>query len=198
MTLICFQLGTYNHRAPPPFDCLPLAGVIEANSTQDLIVTFCPDHQSEYYADTLDIKLYGQSAYTLDIVGRVWGNNMYSLVPPKFREDEWKKELKIQPLHFEFIDFNADDSVPPPPEPLILLFTFHTSTIKYKKEYDIDDITETEAPPSAGKDRSVSGKGKGRVPSAPSSRGKIVKEVEVGCIKTALVKKVCEESLSLC
>ena len=174
-------------------------GVIEANSTQDLVITFCPDHQSEYYADTLDIKLNGQSAYTFDIVGTVWGNNMYSLIPPKFREDDYKKELKIQPFKFEFMDFSAYESVPPPPEPLIILFIFHTSTIKYKQEeYDVDDISETVAPPSAGKDRTVSGKGKGRVQSAPSSRGKIVKEVEVGCIKTALVKKVCEVSLSVC
>lgn len=185
-----FYSGASNYRAPPPFDCLPVAGIIESNATKELVVSFSPDHQSQLYADTLDIKLNRNSAYTFDIVGKAWGNNMYSLVPPKHREDEWRKKLKIQPFQFEYMEAteNHPGDTVPPPKALILLFVYHTSQIP-AEDYDVMDRV---TPPTTGKDRTVSGKGKARAQSALTSRAKIIKEIEVGCIKTGLVKKVCE------
>lgn len=169
--------------------------MIEANSTSELVVSFAPDHQSQYFADTLDIKLNGQSMYTFDITGQAWGNNMYSILPPKYENYRYKKYVKIKPIPYEFMtasDIHDDEDIPPP-KALILMFVHHTS--------DKTEGVDTVEPPPVST-RSASGKGKGAAARGGSalvrSGLKIIKEVEVGCIKTAQVKKASAEFIVFC
>ena len=161
-----------------------MTGVIEANSSKEFIVSFSPDHQSQAYAETINIKLNGQTAYTFNIVGQAWANNMYSVLAPQTqREDkEHKNDLKVKPVNYEYMAASARDldEAPPPPEALILIFIHHVG----------DQSGVGVAPTSANKERSGSGRSKTNIHSGVGSRAKVVKEVEVGCVKSALVKKV--------
>lgn len=163
-------------------------GVIDPNSTEELVVSFSPDHQSQFFADTMEIKLNDQIAYTFDIVGQAWGNNMYSILAPKsqLEDDHYKKYLKIKPVPHEYMTASAlhSDDNPPTPKPLILIFVHHISS-EVEEDVSVDSL-------ATGKDRgsrSSSSKSRTQTQSA-TSKAKVVKEVEVGCVKSARVKKV--------
>lgn len=187
---VTFHLGANNYRAPPPFDCKPVLGVIDPNTTKELVVSFTPDHQSQSYADTIEIKLNGQTAYSFDIVGQAWANNMYSILGHRtqLEADEYKKDLQIQPYQHEYMSVSAltPEEGPPPPKALILIFVHHVSN---ENEDGVStSASDCVAPPIS--ERTASGRSKTRLGSGVGSKAKVVKEVEVGCIKSAMVKKV--------
>ena len=180
--------GACNYRTPPPFNCAPVFGVIEPNSTKEVVVSFSPDHQSQFFADTMEIKLNGQIAYTFDIVGQAWVNNMYSILAPKsqLEDDKYKKNLKVKPVPHEYMTASAlhSDDNQPPSKALILIFVHHVSS-EVEEEVSVDSRSRL----TTGKDRESSSKSRTQAQS-DTSKAKVVKEVEVGCVKSAQVKKV--------
>lgn len=49
--------GTQNHSGQFVFSVTPAGGVVGAGESQDLTVTFQPDHPSVHYADRLTVEL---------------------------------------------------------------------------------------------------------------------------------------------
>ena len=194
--------GAVNYRAPFPFDVKPTFGTIDANSMKEITISFSPDHQSQYYADTLDIKINGQTKYAFNITGQAWVNNMYSILAPQY--DEYNgitKDLEFKPVPYEYM--SASVLIPDPPQPKTLSLIFVHSTSEEEEGAAVDstgggDEDNMEALIARYKERSkergTSG-GKGGKPSqqqqqVTSSKYKVVKELEVGCIKSNNVKKV--------
>lgn len=179
-----------------------MSGTIDANSTCELTISFSPDHQSQHYADTLNIKINGHTKYTFNISGQAWVNNMYSILAPKY--DEYNgitKDLEFKPVPYEYMSASALLPDPPQPKALSLIFVHSTSQ---EKEGGGGGVTEEDEDnmevliaryKERSKERGVSG-GKGGKPSqhqqlqATSSKYKVIKELEVGCIKSNNVKKV--------
>ena len=200
LLLLYLIIGAVNYRAPPPFDVKPTSGTIDANSTSEVTISFSPDHQSQHYADTLDIKINGHTKYTFNIIGQAWVNNMYSILAPKY--DEYNgitKDLEFKPVPYEYMSASALLPDPPQPKALILIFVHSTSQEKEgggiaEEEEDNMEVLIARYK-ERSKERGVSG-GKGGKPSQQqlqqptSSKYKVIKELEVGCIKSNNVKKV--------
>lgn len=194
-------IGAVNYRAPPPFDVKPTSGTIDANSTKDITVSFSPDHQSQSYADTLDVKINGQTKYTFDITGQAWVNNMYSILAPQY--DEYNgitKDLEFKPIPYEYMSSSVLLPDTPQPKTLSLIFV-HSSSEEEEAQGGVVDGGEEDNMETLiarykerSKERGTSGGGKGGKPSThqhvASSKCKVVKELEVGCIKSNNVKKV--------
>ena len=205
IALSCLYSGAVNYRAPPAFDVVPMCGKIAANSTEEISVLFAPDHQTRFYADTLNVKINNKSTYTFNIAGQAWVNNMYSILAPGYDEyDGLTKDLEIKPVPQEFMTASAILPDPPQPETLGLIFVHHVSDeevdlgegvdvevliARYKEKYK-DKYTKERATSAAG------GKGKGQQQQPVPSKYKVIKELEVGCIKSASVKKVKSHWLS--
>ena len=52
--------GAQNNNGQQVFDCVPANGVIPPGSHVDIVVTFAPDHPSDFYSDGVRIDLFGQ------------------------------------------------------------------------------------------------------------------------------------------
>ncbi|XP_077581620.1 cilia- and flagella-associated protein 74 [Stigmatopora nigra] len=71
-------VGTQNYNGLSVFSVLPVEGSIAAKQSQDVIVTFHPDHPSVNYSDQLTIELVNKSKLcVLDLKGRASSHNMY-------------------------------------------------------------------------------------------------------------------------
>ena len=197
--------------------------MIDPNATREIIVYFSPDHQSQAYADTLEIKLNGQCAYTMDIVGQAWSNNMYAVQVPHHQDDDISKHLKIKPIKWEYMTASASlpEGTSPPPKPLLMMFVHHVredgdspstkaiiTSASGVEEREASGKKKTEANGTEERDtsgkskalageRGPSGKSKVQMQLAESGGAKVVKELEVGCIKSAQVKKV-KRGLCVC
>ena len=55
-----FLTGVQNNNGQQVFDCVPANGVIPPGSHVDIVVTFAPDHPSDFYSDGVRIDLFGQ------------------------------------------------------------------------------------------------------------------------------------------
>ena len=201
MFILSLSIGAVNYRAPPPFDVKPTSGTIDANSMKEINISFSPDHQSQHYADTLDIKINGQTKYTFNITGQAWVNNMYSILAPQY--DEYNgitKSLEFKPVPYEYMSASALLPDPPQPKTLSLIFVHSTSEEEEEEDGVADGREEDNMEvliaryKERSKERGTSG-GKGGKPSqqqqqAASSKYKVIKELEVGCIKSNNVKKV--------
>ncbi|KAM3618715.1 uncharacterized protein V6R79_023944 [Siganus canaliculatus] len=113
---VAFLLGTYKHSQTHPwpavgtqnysgmsvFSVVPAEGSIAPEQSQDVTVTFQPDHPSVNYSDRLTIELKNKTKVcVMDVKGAAFSNNMYlqggdpltvpieSLLPP----------LMISPTH---------------------------------------------------------------------------------------------------
>ncbi|NWV60386.1 CFA74 protein, partial [Malurus elegans] len=63
-------VGTQNYSGFSVFSISPTEGKIEAGKSQDLVVTFSPDHESLYYSDLLKVLLFGkQTAHEILLKG---------------------------------------------------------------------------------------------------------------------------------
>lgn len=204
MCFLSLTIGAVNYRAPPPFDVKPTSGTIDANSVKEITISFSPDHQSQFYADTLDIKINGQTKYTFNITGQAWVNNMYSILAPQY--DEYNgitKDLEFKPVPYEYMSASA--LLPDPPQPKTLSLIFVHSTSEEEEEEGVADGRDEDNMEvlivrykERSKERGTNG-GKGGKPSqqqqqAASSKYKVIKELKVGCIKSNNIKKVMNET----
>ncbi|XP_051913294.1 cilia- and flagella-associated protein 74 isoform X5 [Hippocampus zosterae] len=73
-------VGTQNYNGLSVFSVLPVEGSIAARQSQDVVVTFHPDHPSANYSDQLTIELVNKSKLcVLDLRGAASSHNMYLL-----------------------------------------------------------------------------------------------------------------------
>ncbi|XP_071392092.1 cilia- and flagella-associated protein 74 [Centroberyx affinis] len=71
-------VGTQNHSGLSVFNVMPVEGAIAPGKSQDITVTFQPDHQSVNYSDTLTVELMNKSKVcVLDLKGAACSHNMY-------------------------------------------------------------------------------------------------------------------------
>nr|XP_061803034.1 cilia- and flagella-associated protein 74-like [Nerophis lumbriciformis] len=98
-------VGTQNYNGLSVFSVLPVEGSIAAKQSQDVIVTFHPDHPSVNYSDQLTIELVNKSKLcVLDLKGAASSHNMYlqggdqlavpieSLLPPPITSQQGPSE----------------------------------------------------------------------------------------------------------
>ncbi|NWI70588.1 CFA74 protein, partial [Todus mexicanus] len=63
-------VGTQNYNGLSVFSVFPPEGEIAAGKSQDLLVTFSPDHESLYYSDRLEVVLFGKKiAHVINLKG---------------------------------------------------------------------------------------------------------------------------------
>ena len=160
---------------------------------KEITITFSPDHQSQYYADTLNIKVNGQTKYTFNITGQAWVNSMYSILAPHY--DEYNgitKDLEFKPVPYEYMSASALLPDPPQPKTLSLIFIHSTSeedgVIDGGDEDNIEVLMARYKEKS--KERATSGGKGGKTQQATNSKYKVIKELEIGCIRSNNVKKV--------
>lgn len=55
-----YLTGTQNNSGQNVFDLVPSDGRIAPGATQEVTVTFAPDHPSDHYADFVKIELFGK------------------------------------------------------------------------------------------------------------------------------------------
>ncbi|XP_030641105.1 cilia- and flagella-associated protein 74 [Chanos chanos] len=71
-------VGTQNHSGMCVFSVSPVGGTIPPGKTQDLTVSFSPDHESTLYSDILTVELMNkQTVCVLDLKGTAWRNPMF-------------------------------------------------------------------------------------------------------------------------
>ncbi|KAI0214112.1 hypothetical protein LSAT2_000786 [Lamellibrachia satsuma] len=71
-------VGVQNHNGQNVFDCVPVEGIIPAGGSQEVTVTFAPDHVSDHYSDGVHIELFGeQESYSFQLLGQVKEHIMY-------------------------------------------------------------------------------------------------------------------------
>ncbi|KAK3540493.1 hypothetical protein QTP70_032453 [Hemibagrus guttatus] len=91
----CTTLGTQNHSGQSVFTVSPPEGIIAPGNTQDITVTFQPDHESLHYRDVLHVQLMNhQTVCDLELRGAARCHTMFvcggdpldlsseSLIPP--------------------------------------------------------------------------------------------------------------------
>ncbi|XP_061760780.1 cilia- and flagella-associated protein 74 [Nerophis ophidion] len=73
-------VGTQNYNGLSVFSVVPVEGCIAARQSQDIVVTFHPDHPSVNYSDQLTIELVNKSKLcVLDLKGAASSHNTYLL-----------------------------------------------------------------------------------------------------------------------
>ncbi|KAG7274334.1 hypothetical protein CRUP_013052, partial [Coryphaenoides rupestris] len=72
-------VGTQNHSGLCVFSVAPVGGAVEAGETQDLTVSFQPDHPSVRYADRLTVELVNNRTVVceVDLRGACVSSTMY-------------------------------------------------------------------------------------------------------------------------
>ncbi|XP_051280852.1 cilia- and flagella-associated protein 74 isoform X4 [Dicentrarchus labrax] len=71
-------VGTQNYSGLSVFSAVPVEGSIAPGQSQDITVTFQPDHQSVNYSDRLTIELMNKSKVcVMDLKGAASSHNMY-------------------------------------------------------------------------------------------------------------------------
>ncbi|OCT72634.1 cilia- and flagella-associated protein 74 [Xenopus laevis] len=71
-------VGTQNYNGFSVFSVYPVEGTILPEKTQDLTVTFSPDHESIHYSDVLMVELFGKLiAHTIRLTGACRNHIMY-------------------------------------------------------------------------------------------------------------------------
>ncbi|TSL97243.1 Cilia- and flagella-associated protein 74 [Bagarius yarrelli] len=105
----CTTLGTQNYSGKNVFSVSPLEGTIASGETQDITVTFQPDHESLHYRDVLHVQLMNQQTVCdLELRGAARCNTMFvcgsdpldlgteSLIPPDiYSTGETETEKKL-------------------------------------------------------------------------------------------------------
>ncbi|XP_076859168.1 cilia- and flagella-associated protein 74 isoform X2 [Brachyhypopomus gauderio] len=70
--------GTQNYSGQPVFSVSPTEGAIGPGKTQDITVTFQPDHESLHYQDTLRVRLMNeQMVCVVELRGAAWSHTMF-------------------------------------------------------------------------------------------------------------------------
>ncbi|XP_035511787.1 cilia- and flagella-associated protein 74 [Morone saxatilis] len=101
-------VGTQNYSGLSVFSAVPVEGSIAPGQSQDITVTFQPDHQSVNYSDRLTIELMNKSKVcVMDLKGAASSHNMYlyggdlltvpieSLLPPLITSQPPLTESKV-------------------------------------------------------------------------------------------------------
>ncbi|NXO67401.1 CFA74 protein, partial [Phainopepla nitens] len=71
-------VGTQNYNGFSVFSVSPTEGKIKAETSQDLVVTFSPDHESLYYSDRLKVLLFGKlTAHEIQLKGAAREHPMF-------------------------------------------------------------------------------------------------------------------------
>ncbi|XP_076597344.1 cilia- and flagella-associated protein 74 isoform X1 [Chaetodon auriga] len=101
-------VGTQNYSGLSVFSVVPAGGSIAAGQSQDITVTFHPDHSSVNYSDRLTIELMNKSEVcVMDLKGAASSHNMYlyggdrltvpieSLLPPLITNQHQPMESQV-------------------------------------------------------------------------------------------------------
>ncbi|KAK2188128.1 hypothetical protein NP493_143g01026 [Ridgeia piscesae] len=71
-------VGVQNNNGQNVFDCVPVEGSIPAGGSQEVTVSFAPDHISDHFSDGVHIELFGeQESYSFQLLGQVKEHIMY-------------------------------------------------------------------------------------------------------------------------
>lgn len=118
--------------------------------------------------------MYTQHAYTVDVCGKAWSNNMY--VMQQTAPDG--PSHSVQPSREESMAavIPLPDGHTPPPIPLVVLLVHHVG--------EGGDTASTAAVHGTRKE------GSSKAGGLQQDGVKVTREIEVGCVRTALVKKV--------
>lgn len=52
--------GPQNYNGRSVFSASPVEGTIQPNKTEDIAVSFAPDHKSAHFSDILTVELFGK------------------------------------------------------------------------------------------------------------------------------------------
>ncbi|XP_064642380.1 cilia- and flagella-associated protein 74-like [Lineus longissimus] len=115
-------VGTQNLSGKSVFDCVPSEGTIPAGTSKEIMVTFAPDHESDYFSDGLRLELFSQEeSHFFQIVGVAKDHIMYmsggdeltpnveSLAVLPVTEEEEDGKLPPQSLLLTFESVAKDD-----------------------------------------------------------------------------------------
>lgn len=201
---------TANLSGQAPFTCSPFQGTIEPGASCEITVSFSPDHQSPSYSDRLHIRINGQRTFSVHVRGQAWVSNMYVLGGDcPHPSEESLAAATLPPL--------PDGTAPPQalPTPLLVLFAHHSSKeeeeggegsgqasvhdtqAKVKSESSskskdgvanksVSDVT-------SGANLAKTASKSGTVSTPAAAAGSTTRVIQVGCIKTQLVKKITGE-----
>ncbi|XP_074655233.1 cilia- and flagella-associated protein 74-like isoform X2 [Tubulanus polymorphus] len=71
-------VGTQNYSGKSVFDCVPSEGIISAGESREIMITFAPDHSSEFYSDGMVVSLFGQDAgHYIQLIGTAQEHIMF-------------------------------------------------------------------------------------------------------------------------
>ncbi|KAM4016315.1 cilia- and flagella-associated protein 74 isoform 2-T2 [Anomaloglossus baeobatrachus] len=70
-------VGPQNYNGRSVFSVTPVEGAIQPEKTQDVLVSFTPDHESVLYSDILTVELFGKIAHTIQLKGASRNHIMY-------------------------------------------------------------------------------------------------------------------------
>ena len=133
-----------------------------------------------------------QRAYTIQLRGRAWTNNMYILTDEITVSEEQtsKASSAIQLSNEESMaaTLHVPDGQSIPPQPLVLLFVHHLSNLEPQDKDG--DKSSPSLHNSSNDSLRKNGGNKSKVNTADGDGAKVTRELHVGCIKTSLVKKV--------
>ncbi|CAH1239266.1 Hypp5775 [Branchiostoma lanceolatum] len=147
-------VGTSNNSGMSVFSCTPSVGNIPAGGSQEVTVTFNPDHHSLHYSDGARIVLFGQDeAAVLQLKGRGWDHTMYvegcdpldvsveSLEAQQHVEEEEEGPEKLLPMLLTFRYVQTEDK-PKPAERVLDIGCIRSLSGAAKKsgEYSVDNL----------------------------------------------------------
>ncbi|XP_066547117.1 cilia- and flagella-associated protein 74 [Amia ocellicauda] len=119
-------VGTQNYSGLSVFSVSPLEGAIPQGKTQDITVTFRPDHQSLYYSDRLKVELMNkQTVHEIRLKGAARSHTMFlsggdpldvpveSLAFLPTNEDPDSAERPLHPVLLTLKSVSGHDTVTP-------------------------------------------------------------------------------------
>ncbi|KAH9495100.1 Cilia- and flagella-associated protein 74 [Bulinus truncatus] len=113
-------LGTQNFNGKNVFDIVPMRGTIAGGGSQEITVTFAPDHESDLYADGVRVELFDEEgSHFFKLIGQGKSKMMYmegydQLIPSQ-------ESLVLAPYYPEDEDPDGRPNVQPSPPALITI-----------------------------------------------------------------------------
>ncbi|KAI8795411.1 cilia- and flagella-associated protein 74 [Biomphalaria glabrata] len=113
-------VGTQNYNGKNVFDIVPMRGSIPGGASQEITVTFAPDHESDLYSDGVRVELFDEEgSHFFRLVGQGKTKMMYiegydQLLPSQ-------ESLALSPYYLEDEEQDGKLNVPASPPALITI-----------------------------------------------------------------------------
>ncbi|KAK0056776.1 cilia- and flagella-associated protein 74 [Biomphalaria pfeifferi] len=113
-------VGTQNYNGKTVFDIVPMRGSIPGGASQEITVTFAPDHESDLYSDGVRVELFDEEgSHFFRLVGQGKTKMMYiegydQLLPSQ-------ESLALSPYYLEDEEQDGKLNVPASPPALITI-----------------------------------------------------------------------------